>query len=225
MGLFRTAPRPMARTLRVLARLLAYPDAVLRAHLPLLRAALREEGALSASRLAEIEALLAQLARQDPLDAEADYVQLFDSGRRTALHLFEHVHGDARERGQAMVDLAQLYARAGFALATNELPDYLPAVLEYLSCRPRAEARDLLGDCAHVLRAVGERLAASGSHYAAVFEALLALAGERGLDWSKAAEPEPHPDEEWMDAPAFAPGPERGAPAVAPVRFVPRKQG
>ncbi|MFO1363550.1 MAG: nitrate reductase molybdenum cofactor assembly chaperone [Burkholderiales bacterium] len=211
--------------LRALGALLTYPRPELLAALDEIGAAIAGADLLRRADKARLAALVAELAAGEPLELEERYVALFERGRARSLHLFEHVHGEARERGQAMVDLAQLYARAGFALATNELPDYLPAVLEYLSCRPRAEARDLLGDCAHVLRAVGERLAASGSHYAAVFEALLALAGERGLDWSKAAEPEPHPDEEWMDAPAFAPGPERGAPAVAPVRFVPRKQG
>lgn len=177
MGLFRTAPRPMARTLRVLARLLAYPDAVLRAHLPLLRAALREEGALSASRLAEIEALLAQLARQDPLDAEADYVQLFDSGRRTALHLFEHVHGDSRERGPALIDLAQTYERAGLHLAPGQMPDHLPVALEFASTQPPREAASFLGEIAHLVNVIFAALEQRGSRYASVMGALLDLAG------------------------------------------------
>ena len=155
---------------------------------------------------------------------------LFDRGRATFLHLFEHVHGDSRERGQALVDLARVYERAGLRLAPGELPDYLPALLEYLSCRSAAEAREMLGDCAHVLRAVGGRLAGRGSGYAAVFDALLAIAGERGLDWPETtapAEPEPALDAEWMDAPAFGPGSERNAgaqPATAVMRLVPREK-
>jgi nitrate reductase delta subunit len=109
-------------------------------------------------------------------------------------------------------------------LATNELPDYLPAVLEYLSCRPREEARAMLADCAHILRAVGEALVARASRYAAVFEALLAVSGERGLDWSRpAAPPEPHPDADWMDAPAFGRAAPQGAAEPVPVRFMPRR--
>ena len=107
----------ISKTLRVLAHLLSYPDAELRAHLPELRAALHEERALGASRLAELDALITRLTRRQPLDVEADHVELFDRGRGTALHLFEHVHGDSSDRGPAMVDLCQTYEAAGLFLA------------------------------------------------------------------------------------------------------------
>ena len=145
MGLFTTpfpsGPKPAPRTLRALARLLGYPDAELRAHLPQIREVLHAEGALPAARLVELDALIASLTRQSDLDAEADYVQLFDSGRRTALHLFEHVHGDSRERGPAMIDLAQTYEKAGLYLAEGEMPDHLPVVLEFASTQPPARPR------------------------------------------------------------------------------------
>ncbi|MCZ7566140.1 MAG: nitrate reductase molybdenum cofactor assembly chaperone [Burkholderiales bacterium] len=211
--------------LRALGALLTYPRPELLAALEEIGAAIAGAECLGRDHKARLAELVGELGASNPLELEERYVALFERGRARSLHLFEHVHGDSRERGRAMVDLAQVYERAGFVLAANELPDYLPAVLEYLSCRPAGEARDMLGDCAHILRAVGEALAARGSRYAAVFEALLAVAGEPGLDWSAAPVPEPHPDEEWMDAPAFGPGSERGTPAVAPVRFAPRKQG
>ncbi|MGQ0509760.1 MAG: nitrate reductase molybdenum cofactor assembly chaperone, partial [Betaproteobacteria bacterium] len=94
-------------TLRVLAALLGYPDACLRADLPEMRDILRREGARSRERETELAALIASLERADALDCESDYVELFDRGRGTSLHLFEHVHGDSRERGRAMVDLAK----------------------------------------------------------------------------------------------------------------------
>ena len=109
-------PKPMSLTLRVLARLLGYPDAELRAHLGEMRDALRHEAALPPARLAEVEALLDRIAQQSAIDAEADYVQLFDSGRRTSLHLFEHVHGDSRDRGPELIDLMQTYEKAGLQL-------------------------------------------------------------------------------------------------------------
>ena len=96
-----------ALSLRVFARLLSYPDAGMRGHLPDMREALRGERAIGSARLAELEALMDGLAAADSLDAEAAYVHLFDRGRATSLHLFEHVHGDSRERGPAMNDLAQ----------------------------------------------------------------------------------------------------------------------
>jgi len=104
------------------------------------------------------------------------------------------------------VDLVGIYERAGLRLAGNELPDYVPVVLEYLSSRDRREAQDMIEDCAHILRRIGEVLAQRGSRYAAVLDAVLAAASLPGLDWSRATEPppvEPSIDDEWADAPAF----------------------
>jgi nitrate reductase delta subunit len=179
MGLFKTTPKAAPRTLRALARLVGYPGAELRANLAALRDALHAEAALGASRLAELDALIAQLARNDPLDVEADYVQLFDSGRKTSLHLFEHVHGDSRDRGPAMIDLAQTYEKAGLYLAPGELPDYLPVVLEFASTQPAREAAGFLSEIAHLVNAIFAALEQRGSRYASVMGALLDLAGER----------------------------------------------
>ncbi|MGQ0511949.1 MAG: nitrate reductase molybdenum cofactor assembly chaperone [Betaproteobacteria bacterium] len=188
-------------TLRVLARLLGYPDAGLRGELPEMRAALRAERALGAARLAELDALIDGLALSDPLDAEADYVQLFDRGRATSLHLFEHVHGDSRDRGPAMIDLAQTYDQAGLHLAPDELPDYLPVVLEFASTRPLREARAFLGEMAHIFNALYGALQDRGSSYAAVIGALLELAGEKPQPVKPA--PEEPLDASWSEPPAF----------------------
>ena len=210
-------------TFRALGALLTYPGRELIEALPEIAGVLESSrliGTVQKQRLADLGT---DLRRADRYELEERYVALFDRGRATSLHLFEHVHGDSRERGQAMVDLGRVYERAGFQLAENELPDYLPAVLEYLSCRPVAEARDTLGDCAHILRAVGERLAGRGSRYAAVFDAILHAAGERGVDWGKAppAETEPATDDEWAEAPAFGPAqPRGGRAAVSVMKFV-----
>ena len=122
---------PQARlTLRVLAHLLRYPDAELRAHVAELRAALRDEAALPAERIDEIERLLDRLVLLPALQVESDYVELFDRGRSTSLHLFEHVHGDSRDRGPARIDLVQTYEKAGLYLGPEELPDHLGVVLD-----------------------------------------------------------------------------------------------
>ncbi len=144
LGLSRPVAAP--GTLRVLAALLSYPDARVRGHLPEMLEILRRENALPVGRRAELEALIARLRGDDPLDVEAEYVQLFDRGRSTSLHLFEHVHGDSRDRGPAMIDLAQTYAKAGLLLSPAELPDYLPAVLEFVSTQPPREAKAFLGE-------------------------------------------------------------------------------
>lgn len=166
-------------SLRVLARLLAYPDAELREQLGALRDALHEERVIPAARLAELDALIQHLTSGDSLETEAEYVQLFDRGRATSLHLFEHVHGDSRDRGPAMVDLTQTYEKAGLFLAPGELPDYLPVVLEFVSTQPPKEARAFLSEMAHIFNAIFSALVQRDSAYASVIGALLEIAGEK----------------------------------------------
>lgn len=171
-------PKPMSLTLRVLARLLSYPDDALREHLDELRLALRQEAALQPSRLGELNALIDSLCVQTAIDAEADYVQLFDSGRRTSLHLFEHVHGDSRDRGPALIDLAQTFEAAGLVLAEGEMPDHLPVVLEFASTQPPREAQALLAEMAHLFNVIFSALHKRRSRYASALGALIELAGE-----------------------------------------------
>ncbi len=193
--------RSASRTLRVLAALLSYPDARTRAHLPEMRELLHAEGALSQARLAELDALMDTLGRADLLDVEAAYVELFDRGRGTSLHLFEHVHGDSRERGPAMIDLGQTYDKAGLILAEGELPDYLPAVLEFVSTQPPREARGFLSETAHILNAIFGALQGRGSAYATVLGALLELAGEKAQPVKPVVEEAL--DESWEEPPVF----------------------
>jgi nitrate reductase delta subunit len=191
----------MHLTLRAIAALLRYPDAELRAHAGELRDALRDERALVTSRLAELDRVLDRLAAADPFQVEADYVDTFDRSRRTALHLFEHVHGDSRERGPAMVDLAQTYERTGLLLGEGELPDYLPVLLEFASTQPAKEARAFLGETAHIVRAIFSALLERKSPYASVLAAVLDLAGERAERVDLPAEQAL--DEAWTEPEAF----------------------
>jgi len=194
-------PGPASRTLRVMAALLGYPHAGMRGHLPEMRRILRGEGALSAARQGEIDALIDALAGADPLETEANYVQLFDRSRATSLHLFEHVHGDSRDRGPAMIDLAQTYEKAGLYLAPDEMPDYLPAVLEFVSTQPSREASAFLGEMTHIFNALFSALQQRESLYASVLGALLELAGEKAQAVKLAAEPTL--DESWVEPPVF----------------------
>lgn len=178
MSIFSQA-QPAVLTLRTLSKLLGYPDAELRANLHVLREAIQAERALSSSRLAELGLLIDQLGHGSSLEVESAYVELFDRGRATSLHLFEHVHGDSRERGPAMIDLAQTYEKAGLYVAETELPDFLPVVLEFVSTQPAREARDFLGEIAHILNALFAALQQRNSAYASVLGALLELAGEK----------------------------------------------
>jgi nitrate reductase delta subunit len=171
--------KPFSINLRVLARLLSYPDVQLRSDIDDMRQALRAEGALGPTRLAELDLLMLSLERRNPLELEADYVELFDRGHSTSLHLFEHVHGDSRDRGPAMIDLTQTYEKAGLFLAPGELPDYLPVVLEFVSTQPVKEARAFLGEMAHIFNAIFSALQGRQTAYAAVLGALLELSGEK----------------------------------------------
>ena len=188
-------------TLRVLAALLGYPDAEMRGYLPQMGEVLQRERALSAARLAELDALIGSLGRADALEVEASYVGLFDRGRSTSLHLFEHVHGDSRDRGPAMIDLAQTYEKAGLYLAEGELPDYLPAVLEFVSTQPPREARAFLAEMAHIFNAIFAALQRSSSPYASVLGALLELAGEQATAVAPVVD-EPL-DESWAEPVVF----------------------
>jgi len=194
-------PKNFSQTLRVFARLLSYPTAALREHMADMRAVLHSEAALNAERLAEVDALMHTLGQGDELDIEEAYVELFDRGRATSLHLFEHVHGDSRDRGPAMVDLAQTYEKAGLYLAPDELPDYLPAVLEFVSTQPPAEARAFLGEMAHILNTIYAALQQRRSGYACILAALVELAGEE-VQVVKLAEEEPL-DSSWTEPVVF----------------------
>jgi nitrate reductase delta subunit len=194
-------PKTMTLTLRVLARLLSYPDDALREHLDDLLQALRQEAALQPARAAEVEALIDSIATQNAIDAEADYVQLFDSGRRTSLHLFEHVHGDSRDRGPAMIDLAQTFEAAGLYLAEGEMPDHLPVVLEYASTQPPREAQAFLAEMAHIFNVVFSALDKRQSRYASLLGALIELAGEKCAPVNV---PDEAPiDDSWAEPAAF----------------------
>jgi len=169
----------MKRTLKVLSALLSYPTAELQAAVPEMRAALNAEGRLPQGRRDRLDRILEEIATGDLYDLQERYVLLFDRTRSLSLHLFEHVHGESRDRGQAMIDLKSMYERNGLEIDASELPDFLPLFLEFLSTRPRAEAYELLGQTAHILSAFAERLRKRRSAYEAVFRALVALAAAK----------------------------------------------
>ncbi len=189
------------RMLRALAALLQYPDARLRAALPEIADAIDGERALSRSRSAELVALAQRIAAADPYDAEAEYVDTFDRGRATSLQVFEHVHGDSRERGAALVDLRTTYEQAGLRLADGEMPDHLPVILQFASTQPERTAREFLGELLHVLRSIFSALVARQSPYASVLAAMIEVAGGKAEAVPVAAEPAL--DDAWAEPPAF----------------------
>ena len=196
-----STPASLRITLRVLARLLDYPDAQLRPQVGELLQALAEEDVLGKDRLAELHALGRQLAQHDMYALQERYVETFDRGRQTSLHLFEHIHGDSRERGPALLDLAQTYEKAGLLFNAPELPDHLGVVLEFASTQPAALAREFLGEMTHILNALFTALLQRQSPYASVIAAILEAAGEKAQSVPLA--PEPDMDEAWAEPEPF----------------------
>lgn len=208
------------KTYRALSALLTYPSLELQAAVPELRAALAE-GLLPPAHAAALEPLLDELASRDIYDLQERYVLLFDRSRTLSLNLFEHIHGESRDRGGAMVDLLETYVAAGFNLVSSELPDHLPVLLEFASTRSRTEARELLADAGHILVALAERLKRRDSVYAPILSALVALAEADESEEARAllSEKDDNPedlaalDAVWEEAQVtFGPDPNAGCP-------------
>lgn len=199
--MFKTTPTSVRYTLRVLSRLLGYPDAQLLKELPAMVDALRMEQALPRARVDEIEQLCTHIVALGEWEAQARYVDVFDRGHKTSLHLFEHIHGDSRDRGPALVDLQQTYEKAGLMFEANELPDHLPVVLEFASTQPPALAQDFLGEMVEILNAVFSALVKKDSPYACVLAAVLEVAGAKAQ--AVEIDPEPDMDEAWSEPEAF----------------------
>jgi nitrate reductase delta subunit len=206
----------MAKTFKVLSALLSYPTVELQQADGELAAALDADGLVTGHVRAALQRLIDEIADGDLYDLQERYTLLFDRTRSLSLHLFEHVHGESRDRGQAMIDLKAMYEQAGLDISAAELPDFLPLFLEYLSTLPVNEACATLGQPTHILTALAERLRKRKSPYEAVLRALAALAAAKPKPEDVAVlmqEPDPDPldlaalDAAWEDEPVtFGPG-------------------
>ncbi|MBO1074688.1 nitrate reductase molybdenum cofactor assembly chaperone [Roseomonas marmotae] len=187
---------------KALAGLLLYPNEALIDALPEIAEILRGAGLPAA----ETEAVLRfcdGLAAAELMEAQCEYVALFDSAPSLSLYLFGHVFGDSRERGQAMVDLVEDYRGMGLDLTADELPDFLPVFLEYASLHDAGKARLLLGEVAEVVSLLAARLERRGAAYAAVLRAIEALSARpanRDVVEARLAEGEPEDTPEAIDA-------------------------
>ncbi len=214
----------MLMTFKALSALLSYPSKALQEAISEIGTVLEDENLVSVAARQEIEPLLAQLADGDLYDLQERYVGLFDRSRTLSLNLFEHVHGESRDRGGAMVDLVQNYRDGGFEPVSTELPDHLPVLLEFLSSRPLSEARETLSDAAHIFESLRQRLERRESGYSVLFTALLQLSSQPADAEAVAAllaiEDDDPDDLEALDAVweesqvTFGPDPDAGCPQV-----------
>ena len=214
----------MGKTFKVLSLLLTYPEKEIQAAAAEMKQVLADEKMVPANCAKGVFGLIDELAAGDLYDLQERYVLLFDRTRSLSLHLFEHIHGESRDRGQALVDLAAHYEKHGLVIGARELPDFLPLFLEFLGTRPAEEARDLLSQPLHVIAALAERLRKRKSPYNWVFLALEGIAtgkpAKAAMD-DLLAEPDEDPsdlealDRAWEDQPVtFGPG--SGSGAVSP---------
>jgi nitrate reductase delta subunit len=206
----------MSKTLKVLSAVLSYPTVELQAAVPQLTAAVAEEALLPTAIRRQLDTLCGEIANGDLYDLQVRYVLLFDRTRSLSLHLFEHVHGESRDRGNAMIELKTLYEQGGLDIDAAELPDFVPLFLEFASTQSAVEACALLAQPVHIFAALAERLRRRRSGYEAIFRALIALAtDEPKADALSALLAEPDPDATdfaaldaaWEDEPvSFGPG-------------------
>jgi len=214
----------MDRTLKALSLVLSYPTLELQQAMPEIGGVLAADSRLTGTARRALRPLVEALGGRDIYDLEEQFVLLFDRSRTLSLNLFEHVHGESRDRGSAMVSLVETYRDGGFDPATAELPDHLPVLLEFLATRPWAEAQDTLADAAHIFDVLATRLARRESAYGAVFAALVQLSGAK-TDPQNVSELLAQPDDDPTDLKAldtvweetevtFGPDPNGGCPQV-----------
>ncbi|MBW8370971.1 MAG: nitrate reductase molybdenum cofactor assembly chaperone [Thiobacillus sp.] len=163
------------KTFKVISLLLMYPESDWLAALPEMHAVLVDEAGLNGDASTRMAPLFDLLHETRLIALQENYVATFDRNPSHSLHLFEHIHGESRDRGSAMIDLLNEYWKYDFDASSSELPDYVPLFLEFLSLLPVEEALALLGDAVHVLATIGRKLDANGSPYATAFQVLEAL--------------------------------------------------
>ncbi|MEX2523847.1 MAG: nitrate reductase molybdenum cofactor assembly chaperone [Gammaproteobacteria bacterium] len=163
--------------LKAAARLLHYPDGELQEHMEQVLEVLLVRPELNNEDRARLEQYGECRRQSDLFELQAEYVETFDRSKKVSLYLFEHVHGESRDRGPAMVELSNAYKEKGFVIDCRELPDYLPMFLEFCAALPEAEARVWLEDIGHILQNIHVRLEDRESGYALPFRILLRLIG------------------------------------------------
>lgn len=212
------------RSLKALSLILSYPSRELQEAMPDIGDVIVDDRRIAADTRAALRSLTDGFADADLYDLQESYVMLFDRSRTLSLNLFEHVHGESRDRGGAMVSLIETYRAGGFEPDTTELPDHLPVLLEFLSTQPFEEVQEILADAAHILDALAARLVRRDSGYAAAFAALSQLADTQA-DAEAVADMLAQPDDDPTDLAAldavweetevtFGPDPSAGCPQV-----------
>lgn len=151
---------------KLLSALFEYPDEEMVRALPELMTLVNAEPDIEPVERAAIAVFVNWLADSDLTEAQARYVKTFDMTPEHALHLTHHLFGEDKNRGPALIDLGEYYKSYGLEIESNELPDYLPLVLEFASMLEPVEARVFLDPFAKVIAQLGANLSAAESPWA-----------------------------------------------------------
>jgi nitrate reductase molybdenum cofactor assembly chaperone NarJ/NarW len=119
---------------QIASLLLRYPTATLLAADPEIAVAVAELP--NQDTRAQINRFLTHRRALSLIDLERQYVETFDTRRRCTLNISYYLYGDTRRRGVALLRLKRLYKAAGLVLDIDELPDHLPAMLEFAAFAP-----------------------------------------------------------------------------------------
>ena len=169
----------MIKTYKILSLLLSYPNEELQKFLLEVEKELREESLLHENRINDISKFCERFNQLDLTNWQGEYVQLFDYSRSVSLHIFEHIQGDSRDRGQAMVNLMEFYKEKGMHLTAKELPDYIPAFLEFLSTQSISKSSELLGETVNIMDKINEALSEGENLYSSIFKAIISLSAKQ----------------------------------------------
>lgn len=151
---------------KLLSALFEYPDETMLRALPEFMTIIGEDASIEPAEREALSAFVGWLADADPTEVQASYVKTFDMTPEHALHLTHHLFGDDKNRGPALIDLGEYYKSYGLELGTNELPDYLPLVLEFASMLEPVEAQVFLDPFAKAIAQLGANLSAAESSWA-----------------------------------------------------------
>ncbi len=166
----------MLKTYKIISLLLDYPSQEMMDALPQAKEEITKEGLLGVALCQQLDRFLCASASLSLQAWQMMYVEQFDCSKTVNLYLFDHLYGSSRERGQAMVDLKEMYLRSGLSMISGELPDYLPLFLEYLSIGASKEkAAELLQAVRPILQKIERVLRENDNFYMYLFAILVSL--------------------------------------------------
>ncbi|WP_410664961.1 nitrate reductase molybdenum cofactor assembly chaperone [Amycolatopsis sp. lyj-84] len=165
------ASRDHAALRQIAGWCLQYPDEAVLGKLGLLRACLDETTGPGHD---ELSRTVAYLGQGEPGELASHYIEVFDRKPRRTLHLSWFLDGDTRRRGETLAAVRRFYRTQGFAPAENELPDFLPVILEFAAAAEPDAAGQVLARFHPALELLHRNLSTMDTPYRDAVAAVLA---------------------------------------------------